>query len=306
MLLAACTEPVPERNSVHSAVSQPRSPLAPRTPLERITDAADARIRRLQPKVEEAIQLCMRRRGFTYVPFDTLGAAQPSETETFSDRRFRSRFGYGISTMLRDESAAESQTEGDPNIPIRTSLSHQRLEAYRVAMWGNKKNSRTVKNEAGQVVYRMFPQSCVTRANSAVHGSQVQVVRALVSLEELREKLSQHIRSDPRVAAVNREWSQCMSEEGYSFGVLTDIQRLLQNRFARLYEAAQQPLGGEPHLSMGDQRLENLQNLERAIAQQDWHCRTKTHMENVIHTVRTRYETHFVATHRRLLRRAYR
>lgn len=240
---------------------------------------------------EQLIADCMGDEGFEYVPH----VMDPSDWDQgFEDAyallpdEFAATYGYGVSTMLRDADRPE-----DPNEAIREAMSPAELEAYWVAMHGERAGGYEESEE--QPPPLLADSGCAGRATEQVFDDLDEYGRdplweALVS--DL-SALDIRIDNDPRVVEAEQAWIDCMAEAGYpDLGHIGGGQTLLANRIDDVLEIE----GSEalkPWNEADPEALRELQHFEIPIASADRACRVE-HFDEVFREVRIELEAEFV------------
>jgi hypothetical protein len=297
LIVSSCTDQIGEGGS-HQEKKQPL------TPLQALEAAAYREMVRRQPQVERLIANCMQRRGFRYVPFNELESGH-IDSPVESDRE---RYGYGVIARLRHSGGTETSASPNPNNAIRASLRPRRRRAYDKALRGDESSSRLMRPISGGASYEVFPRSCVTHANSVVHGSQVRLVRSIARSEHLLKGLDTSVERDPRFRRARSRWSECMDHKGYAFSDPVDIVTFLEKRLAKAIRQPSKQHSGHDERLIGrakQRNVERLKRLERSIASWDTECRLAVRMDRVVYLVRLEHESAFIENHPRLIRRVY-
>jgi hypothetical protein len=249
---------------------------------------------------EQLIADCMRAEGFEYVPY----VVDPSDSDhPFEDAyalppdEFAAAYGYGISTTWADIERPE-----DPNEAIRDAMSPAELEAYWVAMHGERADG--YEEFPGKSPPPLAQSGCAGKVAEQVYGNLDEYGRD-PQWEALASDLSAldiRIDDDPRVIQAEDAWIACMAEAGYpGIDHIGGGQILLANRIDDVLEIE----GSEalkPWNEADPEALRELQHFEIAIASADQACRVE-HFDEVFREVRTELEAEFVEEHRDELER---
>jgi hypothetical protein len=157
---------------------------------------------------------CMRTAGFTYHPVRapvTQGSALG-----LSDRQFKLKYGYGVSTLIDYRQAESSRTAEDPNTAELDGMS----EAQRVAYWQARREcDRRIVIELGVIP----PGPLILRSGSPLD-------RALKGAFEAAE-------ADPRVAEISAKWAMCMRRQGFNYSRGEALGQELSMRAAPVQQA---------------------------------------------------------------------
>lgn len=236
-------------------------------------------------KVENAIQICMKARGFDYVAVDPaarraalLGATGVSE-DTFEER-----YGYGITTLYEQRRA---QAAGEENARLRAALSEPKRKAYDRALRGDRLDATFDDAVSAGDFTRLG--GCTKEAADKVYGG-ADVRR---SLQRGLEELETGILADPRMVKAVTAWSGCMRKGGYQLHLPADVDRVLKQKLAAIVGSdpltAAEP-GAPPAYDQA--ALEALQEEEVRMVATDIACEEE-HLKAVETSVRDQYEQEF-------------
>jgi hypothetical protein len=210
--------------------------------------------------VQHLIVECMSERGFEYTPEPLDSGELPVITDEQSEELVENNgFGLGLAWGNPNFEPAVTGATGDPEHDVnhehREGLTESDLSDYEMALEGGSGDA---------------DDSCHARARGEVLGGRDARAAAAAPF---RAELSDRISNDPRILAMDNQWSGCTTVQGYDFGTVDDMYEYLEGDFAqRLTEA----LGlrsldeGRPTVALPtgadrDQLLE-LHNEERTLA----------------------------------------
>jgi hypothetical protein len=165
---------------------------------------------------------CMRAAGFTYHPAPA--PVSQSAALGLTDRQFKVKYGYGISTLIDSRQAQDSHAAEDPNDAERKKLSEAQQAAYAKAM-------RECEQKV-MIDLRVIPGGRLR----LLSGSPLD--KAISGAAEAAE-------ADPRVADVVSRWAACMRQQGFGYARAEALNQDLETRVAPLrqaYVAQGQPL----------------------------------------------------------------
>lgn len=245
-----------------------------------------AGIQRRQTKVENLIRDCMKTKGFDYSPVDP--AAQRAAlvgSATLTEEDFEKQFGYGITTLY-EQRRREAST--GPNADYRTSLPANQRPAYDSALYGkNVGTTFAVAVDSGDFADL---GGCTKQATDQAFGG----AETLTTLQTKLDELDTRIEADARMAAANKAWSACMSEDGYKNLVKPDeIDGVLEDKLEGVVGPAIRPgVGTTAPADYDKKALADLQRYEVAIVKADIECEEE-HIEKVEEKVRKEYEQRF-------------
>jgi hypothetical protein len=272
------------------------------TPLDAWLEPVDDETAR-QGEVEKLIRSCMAERGFRYVPLNWQRIPRTPPAMRLSSMEFLTRFGYGITTRIGNQSKFGQPSLPDPNEKIHADLRGPRREAYERALDGGDRPGVPIRDMNGRIRFRFWPHSCITRATSAVFGSLEDRLRAKALLEPLLDGLHRRVRSHPSVAAASVGWSRCMGKHGLAFGDPDEIRALMLSKLKELesvYRSNRTTVAGRAEFR---RTVSIAQVEEMEIARHDARCRVESGINEVLNNVRTTLEREFVDRHKSLLQR---
>ena len=190
-------------------------------------------------------------------------------------------FPYIVSapSILIDGSVTRDEfrefVENDPNTIYAQSLSPEARQRYYVALYG-------IPDPNDKSAVREGPSGggCVGAAHRSLPG----VYATRIALRDEFEKLLETIRSDPRVAAAELRWADCMSSRGYQGAPPSQF-------WASLEDSLLQP---------GISAEEGNTKVEQAEADGRI-CRGEAQLDAALREARIEHEAAFVQAHRNQL-----
>ncbi|MDF1487079.1 hypothetical protein [Tessaracoccus caeni] len=198
--------------------------------------------------MEETIAKCMREQGFEYLPkVVTVEDVEASEAERdaaeagtdaygrppgYGTVDYAKKYGYGSPDLPDDEDTRE-----EPRInPILEkewayldSLTQSEREAWETALSGDMSNP--LYDEDGNAYWDMTTQGCYGEGYQAIDDDEVHVYDdpAFTDLLEALSFAEPAPDNDKDFAALEKEWSSCMSDEGFSFPRRQDAAITVEN-----------------------------------------------------------------------------
>ena len=201
-------------------------------------DEANAEQQYLQQErdAQEKIAACMAEQGFEYIPYvqsqDQGGFSGPA-----SEEEFVAQYGFGIATTLledqrmgeMDEAEMAAEAAKDPNNAIVEAMTDVERDAYYAALYGEQPDidPESMTEEEINAAYESFqPTGCQSTAYEGAFD-QGAAQEFYEQFGPLMEDLYGGLESDPRIAALESEWSSCMAEKGYDFTDRNDVEVFL-------------------------------------------------------------------------------
>ena len=204
-------------------------------------DEANAEQQGLQMErdAQEKIAACMAEQGFEYIPYvqsqDQGGFSGPA-----SEEEFVAQYGFGIATTLlddrrmgeMDEEVMAAEAAKDPNNAIVEAMTDVERDAYYAALYGEQPDigfEDLAEESPGETVASFEPTGCQSTAYEGAfdHGAAQEFYE---QFGPLMEDLYGGLDSDPRIVALESEWSSCMAEKGYDFVDRSDVEVFLLRR----------------------------------------------------------------------------
>ncbi len=240
----------------------------------------DTEVARRVDLVETSIAACMKAAGFEYVPVDyaTARAAMDATGKPpgMKADEFRTKFGYGISTLAAAGASLATTGLGAQNVKTRAALAPADRVAYERTLFGDNRSQTFVVALNAED----FSQTggCTRAAVSKVFTKN-ELGGGFVNLQNAQ---GARVDSDPRVIAAYRDWSTCMRQAGFSYGDKVAVETDLTSRLDAIIR------GGDPKAlpPSGQAALTALQAQELAIAAADHTCAVK-----YVDAVTTKVET---------------
>ncbi len=238
--------------------------------------------------VEPLIASCMRQAGFEYVAasYDTIRAGMVSDKSLpgYSERQFIREFGFGISTVYTGHGPQDPSYRtpaqiglGNRNVEIFRNLSPADQVAYNRALFGE--NADVTFAVGLEIEDFSATGGCTRRAVEQVFTPEQMKVTYLNPLDAA-------VDADPRMAAANERWIECMRQGGFNYNHEKEVEPDIR---ARLHAITQ----GQPVETLPPEArtaLQNLQNYERALARVAVYCE-----EQVLDPVANRIERELLA-----------
>jgi hypothetical protein len=254
-----------------------------------------AKMQAIQAKVQKRIAECMRKEGFSYVPYT------PSQSQTFNgpqpgeELEWKRKNGYGMSASFATGGPVQNQTNDDPNLAIQNGLSVGDQELYQKALNG----AQSAPDDQGN----MELSGCTITAFNG--GADNELFQLRQQLSRKNDALSIRIEADPRFAKAARQWSTCMRNKGNK-GIRTELdiyEKVLNPMYNKIYELAAQSSAVAPAASpkFDEKKIAEFRKVEFALAADDADCSAKT--SKIRKTVTDEYQTAFLEQNRADLER---
>lgn len=295
-MLGACSLPGPEPRPDDTGAPTPTAgtdsaksdDIAPLDALLGYAAASDPSGTPLDPMLrgEELVAQCMAEQGFEYVPRrGTFAELAPGEPQ-WHTREYAERYGYGtfVQPKLVDTQVGR---DGDPNAEILASMSLTERAAYDLALNGTSDGGVF---ESGDEI-DLEPLGCEgLRIADLINGDGKDdpvYVDATAHSRHIDELL---VGEDPRVAAADARWAECMSDAGWpGLAVQPDARALAEVWSLDL---------SDPETSVQTQAdPETLAN-EISLALADFDCTTATGLAELRDEVRAELQQEYVDEHR--------
>lgn len=266
---------------------------------------ADAQMMR----IEEATAACMAEQGFEYIPVDYSqmggGFVTSGDDIPWGTKEFAEEYGYGITTSPMQEEMIEEDPEEwvDPNQEYVEAMSETEREAYYAALYGEQTYEEPLEGE--EVEYNWEEAGCSGRAQQEANALGVDPEQ-MSALEEDMTAMWEAMQSDPRMAALNEEWSSCLADAGFpGYTTFGDAEQDFSERANKVYEDMWEDVTEElteaDYLAMEEEaqrRLAELTSAEIETAVADFECRESVRWDAVSREVNLEYEQEFVDTHK--------
>lgn len=176
--------------------------------------------------IEDAIFVCMRLKGFNYFPrrvdgdkrADSLGFDLPSA-------RYAEEFGFGITRGFITGFAVINGKEEE----YLQSLNHAELEAYMIALDGEQALDPPGTNIIEIGGCRDEARTSVEKPEWFKHADWLEA-----SFKEYYDRLV----ADPRIIAIDQEWTLCMQHAGFdAWDSVDDLSDSLSEEFGELWNS---------------------------------------------------------------------
>lgn len=190
-------------------------------------DAARARLREEETRVQESIRQCMAEQGFEYRPVlppdDAFAVASDLDDEEWVRTE-----GFGITTWYgREEGTFRHETRTDPNQEILDAMSESERQAWNDALYGTQEELEAemeveVLEETGDtVVYGTgYGPGCQGQAYEKEFGDRAAAEELWREVQPAIEEMHERIEAEPRVVEA---WSACMSQAGYDVATREEL-----------------------------------------------------------------------------------
>jgi hypothetical protein len=208
---------------------------------------------------EAAIATCMDGEGFEYIPIDPVSfrnaMASLAAVPGLNDEEFVEQYGYGFSTLP----PTSNFRAGEENQAIYDDLPASDQTAYDRALWG--------ENTEATFVF-MLENEDFEGAGGCTKAAIEEVFTAEQRNPNFTNPFDVQVAQDPRYVDATKEWSACMSEDGYDYESPEDAEDEILERYASLTK------GQDPTTLEGADAdaLADLQAEERAVAAADLIC----------------------------------
>ncbi|MEU4098398.1 hypothetical protein [Streptomyces sp. NPDC026673] len=239
-----------------------------------IPEGADEETRQ-QYVLENALAVCMRKKGFTYTPHVTdWGAAanSPVDGQDYElAKKYREKYGFGLfaPAVYPDDpdvpgsKAHEAQVMANPDRPYLDALSPAQRKAYDTAMGraGVRDGKKT-----------MFP-GCMKDAMAKAYGpekSQAQLDRERAANEEQVRDAKQALNGDPKLISLAQQFASCLRDEGIA---VTTTQPTAIGDMVKFATATLTPQDGVRNMDKDEARAKLTQEI--GIARKDLECGRK-------------------------------
>ena len=220
--------------------------------------------------VEAEIGKCMSEAGFEYVAVDyntvRRGMTSDKSLPGMSEEEFIDRYGYGISTLYTGQAPQLSELRtpaqiglGEQNVKIFQSLSPADRVAYSHSLFGEHPDAT-------------FAVALETEDFSRTGGCTRKAIEKYFTPEQLSatflNPFDALVEKDPRMAAANGKYVDCLHAAGFEYSHERDIEPDLRKKLDTI-------TGGQSLEALSSDAmsaLTNLQNYERALASAATRC----------------------------------
>ena len=194
---------------------------------------------------QQLIVECMAEQGFEYIPVDygdqAFFGGFDDELDPTS-REWAETYGFGFTTFDgMDEGFEENVDEWvDPNQEYVEGLTEGARDAYYEALYGTPPDydPNLSEEEFNQLLEEnpdlFAPQGCDGEAWEATNDF-AQVDDVYQVLGDKFEELYERVDADPRIAAFEREWAECMTGKGHAYADMDEMYEALSERSNELW-----------------------------------------------------------------------
>ncbi|WP_066582455.1 hypothetical protein [Cellulomonas timonensis] len=244
------------------------------------SDNADESAKR-HKKAENIIASCMQEAGFEYTPQDV--PSQPAsldDAERMGPVEWAEKYGYGWSAGPESEIGEEEFVS--PDADYLAAMSESEAAAYSLALFGEQQD---VDTESG---WDWTKGGCNAKANHEVYSNLNAAYEdpAYEDLHEEQRRMFEKVPDDPRLAAINAEWSACMNEAGFDFARVSEAHESIAEAYAALSETTDETTRAD------------LGKKEMATAIADAKCQEKAGYPEKAQEVQFALEQEFIDTHK--------
>lgn len=245
-----------------------------------------AKLQAGQAKAEKKIAECMRKEGFSYIPYTRSQSQTPSGPKPGGEVEWKRKNGFGMSASLEAVGSPVSRPSVDPNQAIVNSLSPEEQGTYQKALFGAQ--SSTVEESTG----------CTFFGYSG--GGNKDLTFLEQQLRPKFEALSIRIQLDPRMVKAASQWTTCMREKGNE-GIRTELDifdKILNPAYNKILETAMQPASEAAAALPGldEKKVAEFRKIEFALAADDADCSAK--VAKVRQAVTEEYQAKFLEQNR--------
>lgn len=202
------------------------------SPDEFDAEAEQERFQAQQAEMQELIADCMADEGFEYIPFVIDESAFFFGPDMEDD--FVETYGFGISTFILNDPFMSGEEDfdpfaDDPNQEIVEGLTEAEREEYFFVLYGDEPDfdfENATEDEIDEFFSSWQPTGCQAQADQQVFVQQAFFEEFGDAFEEMFTRAE----ADPRIIAIEDEWSLCMTDAGYTFSASQDMYEYLQNK----------------------------------------------------------------------------
>lgn len=214
---------------------------------------------------QQLIAECMAQQGFEYVPVDysdqVFFGGFDDELDPTS-REWAATYGFGYTTFSgTDEVFEESEAEWiDPNQEYIEGLTEGARDAYYEALYGTPPefDPNLSDEEFDQLLEEnpdLFePQGCEGEAWISTDDF-AQVGDVFQVLGDKFDELYERVEADPRIAAFEREWAECMTGKGHAYADMDEMYEDLGERSSELWNDGDYV---DPFEGLSDEEIQNI------------------------------------------------
>ncbi len=254
---------------------------------------------KLRAQQENIIAACMQEAGFEYIPDDP-GSSSASDSGPWDGElewgsvEFAEKYGYGYSGGSESEEG-EQEEWVDPNADYLAAMSESERAAYEAALWGQQDEVEVEVEDDAEVEWDWTKAGCTGKASNEAYGDASSAYEdpAFVDLQDEMTRLYEKVLTDPKLTALDAEWSACMNDAGFDFAKVNEASDSIDEAYTALWEAADPDTGSVDKTAEAD-----LREKEMATAIADAKCQTKVGYQKKAREVQFALEQEFVDTHK--------
>ncbi|MCC2309746.1 hypothetical protein [Cellulomonas chengniuliangii] len=248
---------------------------------------------KIQVEQENIIAACMQEAGFEYTPQESQSVSSPWDDEDieWGTEEFAQKYGYGYSGGSESEDGEDEWV--DPNADYLATMSESERAAYEAALWGGPQDEPV--DEDAEVEWDWTKAGCYGKASNETYGDAFSAYEdpAFVDLQDEMGRLYEKVQADPKLTALDSEWSACMNDAGFDFAKVSEASESISEAYNALWEAADPDTGGIDKTAEAD-----LREKEMATAIADAKCQTKVGYQKKSREVQFALEQEFVDNHK--------
>ncbi len=245
---------------------------------------------------EEIVAECMAEQGFDYIPVVDMGQSSGSADEWKpDDREWVAQYGYGAVRYpgMSDVPDPDEQFV-DPNQEYVESLSESEITAFYEALYGPQPSEDEL-NEDGSQEYDWETAGCQGFAQNEVSGGNPMESEEHKPIMDAINEFYTGMETNPALADVDDEWSNCMADAGYSgFSSQYDAQNSVYDELNSYYESMTDYVEDDP-------ALDEIADREIELALADLDCRESTDYRERRQAVSVELEEQFIADNKAAL-----
>jgi hypothetical protein len=219
---SAAAAPEAAESSTDRSSAQPDLP----TPFDYLVNIAQNDQKALHDAEEQAAASCMKAKGFHYTA--QAFKPEPSHRQPIADVDAAHERGYGISDNVARGGLTGLENDLQSNPDLKGRSVEEQL-AWTTALLGPPPSPHDKGTSARVTVaipgggeLSFDPNSCASRARSAVYGDDARWIQFEVAIRGLQgqvytDSVYQVTTDDPGYLAALGKWQQCMGERGFNY-----------------------------------------------------------------------------------------
>lgn len=208
--------------------------------------------RRLQQRIGEEIQKCMKLEGFKYFPMDASAGLQLTADGQLDEKAFAAKWGYGISTFIDPNDPSKSRLGEDKNTGYVAKLSVADRKAYQQALVGSADG-----NASPQTI--LAGKSCLAKSTKSMFGD---ITKIFALSSKYQKEIDAKINTNPKVIEAMKKWSACMKSAGFTYDRDTRAPDDIRKKFEKLVGAS--GIGGAASAGLSLSEPVNVQKIDKA------------------------------------------